>query len=110
MFSYLQIDTSKYPFPNTLWHVKSKKEIAIKTSIMLIIAVPGLYLNFVILLVLIKNKWLRSASNILIGNLAFVDFLILLIAPWFMLVRDFYQNFVLKHFGCRFEGYLQGEF
>ncbi|KAJ0174502.1 hypothetical protein K1T71_009610 [Dendrolimus kikuchii] len=101
------LDTSQYPFPNVLWHVKPAREIAIKTSMMLLVGVFGIFLNFIILLILFRNKWLWSSSNYLIGNLAFIDILTLLFCPWFMLVRDFYQNFVLKNFGCRFEGFLQ---
>ncbi|KAM3965786.1 neuropeptide receptor A34 [Aphomia sociella] len=103
----LNIDTSEYDFPNTLWHIKPAKEIAIKTVAMLIIGVTGIILNSIILLILIKNRWLWSASNYLIANLALVDLITLLFCPWFMLVRNFYQQYVLKHFGCYFEGFLQ---
>ncbi|XP_063365345.1 red-sensitive opsin [Cydia amplana] len=103
----LDIDTSQFPFPNTLWHVKSPKEIALKTTPMLIIGVFGIFLNSVILITLAKNRWLWTASNYLIGNLAVTDLMTLLFCPWFMLVRDFYQNYVLKNFGCRFEGFMQ---
>ncbi|GBP55645.1 Substance-K receptor [Eumeta japonica] len=99
--------TSEYPFPNVLWHVKPAREIAIKTTLMLIVGVTGISLNAIILLIIIKNKWLRNSSNYLIANLALVDLCTLLLCPWFMLVRDFYQQYVLKNFGCRFEGFLQ---
>ncbi|CAG4991324.1 unnamed protein product [Colias eurytheme] len=104
---FVDIDTSRYPFPNTLWYVKPAKEIILKSSAMLIIGVIGIFLNSIILIILVKNRWLWTASNFLIGNMALVDLLTLLFCPWFMLVRDFYQNFVLKNFGCRFEGFLQ---
>nr|XP_021189735.2 neuropeptide receptor 22 [Helicoverpa armigera] len=104
------IDTSQIPFPNTLWHVKPAQEIALKTTAMLVIGVAGIFLNSIILIILIRNKWLWSASNCLIGNLALTDLMTLVICPWFMLVRDFYQNYVLKNFGCRFEGFLQASF
>ncbi|CAH0588909.1 unnamed protein product [Chrysodeixis includens] len=108
---YLEnIDTSKYPFPNTLWHIKPAKEIALKTSAMLIVGVIGIFLNSVILIILLKNRWLWTASNCLIGNLALTDLFTLVCCPWFMLVRDFYQNYVLKNFGCRFEGFFQASF
>ncbi|KAI5638481.1 7 transmembrane receptor (rhodopsin family) domain-containing protein [Phthorimaea operculella] len=103
-------NTSDFYFPNELWHIKSPKEIAIKTSVMLFIAIPGLYMNFIILVVLIKNRYLWTPSFFLVGNLALIDFLTLLLCPWFMLVRDFYQNYVLKNFGCRFEGFMQVSF
>ncbi|CAH0725551.1 unnamed protein product, partial [Brenthis ino] len=101
------LDLSQIPFPNTLWHIKPAKEIALKSTAMLIVGVVGIFLNSVILIILIKNKWLWTASNILIGNLAFIDLVTLIFCPWFMLVREFYQNYVLKTFGCRFEGFLQ---
>ncbi|CAK1587154.1 unnamed protein product [Parnassius mnemosyne] len=104
------MDTSVFPFPNTLWHVKSAKEIALKSSAMLVVGIMGIFLNTVIIAILIKNKWLWTASNYLVGNLALVDLLTLVVCPWFMLVRDFYQNYVLRNFGCKFEGFLQATF
>ncbi|CAH2044082.1 unnamed protein product, partial [Iphiclides podalirius] len=104
------IDTSEYPFPNTLWNRKSAKEIAIKSSAMLVVGIMGIFLNAVILVILMKNRWLWTASNYLVGNLALVDLLTLILCPWFMLVRDFYQNYVLRNFGCKFEGFLQATF
>ncbi|CAK1555583.1 unnamed protein product [Leptosia nina] len=101
------LDTSQYPFPNTLWIIKPPREILIKSLAMVIVGVIGIILNSIILIILVKNRWLWSASNFLIGNMAAVDMLTLLFCPWFMLVRDFYQNYVLRNFGCRFEGFLQ---
>ncbi|VVC95650.1 unnamed protein product, partial [Leptidea sinapis] len=106
----LQIDTTQYLFPNRLWYVKPQQEIIIKASVMVFVGVIGIFLNTVILTALWKNRWLWSASNYLIGNLALVDTLTLILCPWFMLVRDFYQNYVLRHFGCRFEGFMQANF
>ncbi|XP_023941153.2 RYamide receptor [Bicyclus anynana] len=106
-YELAQVDTSQYPFPNKLWHIKPAKEIALKTTAMLVVGITGIFLNSIIIIILVKNKWLWTASNYLIGNLAFIDLITLIFCPWFMLVRDFYQNFVLKNFGCRFEGFLQ---
>ncbi|CAH0401003.1 unnamed protein product [Chilo suppressalis] len=103
----LNLDTSQYDFPNVLWHTLPPKEMAIKTTAMLLIGVSGITFNSIILIILIKNRWLWNASNYLIGNLAFVDLITLIFCPWFMLVRDFYQNFVLQNFGCQFEGFMQ---
>ncbi|CAH1639284.1 unnamed protein product [Spodoptera littoralis] len=105
-----QLDTSQHNFPNTLWHVKPPVEIVLKSSAMLIIGITGIFLNSIILIILFRNKWLWTASNYLVGNLALIDLLTLLICPWFMLVRDFYQQYVLRNFGCRFEGFLQASF
>ncbi|XP_072945115.1 neuropeptide receptor 22 [Epargyreus clarus] len=74
---------------------------------MLLVGIVGIFLNSIILIILIQNRWLWTASNYLIGNLALVDLVTLVFCPWFMLVRDFYQNYVLRQFGCRFEGFLQ---
>lgn len=104
-----QIDTSQYPFPNRLWHIKEFQEIALKSSAMLLIGVTGIFLNSIILVIIFRNKWLWTPSNYLIANLAFMDLITLMFCPWFLLVRDFYQNYVLKNFGCRFEGFLQGK-
>ncbi|CAB3230690.1 unnamed protein product [Arctia plantaginis] len=101
------LDLSQCKFPNTLWHVRSATEMAIKSTLMVTVAVMGIFLNSIILIILFKNKWLRSPSNYLIGNLAFTDLLMLVLSPWFMLIRDFHQKFILQNFGCRFEGFMQ---
>lgn len=75
---------------------------------MVFIATFGIILNSIILMIISKNRWLWTASNYLVGNMAIVDLLTLIFCPWFWLVRDFYQNFVLANFGCRFDGFLQG--
>ncbi|XP_075980490.1 ultraviolet-sensitive opsin [Anticarsia gemmatalis] len=104
------LDPSEHAFPNIIWHVKPAREMAIKSTLMVIVGVLGIFLNSIILIILMKNKWLWSASNYLVANLAFTDLMTLLFCPWFMLVRDFYQQYVLKNFGCRFEGFLQASF
>ncbi|XP_028165730.1 neuropeptide receptor 22 [Ostrinia furnacalis] len=103
----LNWDTTQHDFPNVLWIIKPPQEIAVKTIAMLVIGISGIFFNSIILIILIRNKWLWCASNMLIGNLALVDLVTLLFCPWFMLVRDFYQNYVLKTFGCQFEGFMQ---
>ncbi|XP_061379109.1 G-protein coupled receptor 54 [Danaus plexippus] len=102
-----ELDTSLYPFPNTLWHVKSVEEVTLKASFMVLVGVTGIFLNSIILIILLNNKWLWTASNYLVGNLAAVDLITLLFCPWLMLARDFYQQYVLKNFGCKFDGFLQ---
>ncbi|KAL0821964.1 hypothetical protein ABMA28_005352 [Loxostege sticticalis] len=104
---WLNIDTSEHDFPNVLWVVKPASEMAIKATFMVLVGVTGIFLNLIILIILIRNRWLWCASNLLVGNLALVDLITLLFCPWFMLVKDFYQNYVLKTFGCQFEGFMQ---
>ncbi|KAG7312068.1 hypothetical protein JYU34_001517 [Plutella xylostella] len=108
---YLEgLDTSEFPFPNTLWHRRPDWEISLKTTLMLSIALIGIFLNLVILAIIARNRWLWSASNFLVANLALVDLLTLVLCPWPWLVRHFYQSYVIGEVGCKFEAFVQCTF
>lgn len=81
-----------------------------KVSTFIPIIVFGLAFNFIIIVLLAKNKSLRTPTNLLIANMALADFLTLLIGPILFMVHDFYQNYELGAVGCRLEGFLEGSF
>lgn len=79
-----------------------------KVSTFVPIIVLGLAFNLVVIVLVAKNKSLRTPTNLLIANMATADFLTLLIGPSLFMVHDFYQNYELGAVGCRMEGFLQG--
>nr|XP_023026326.1 mu-type opioid receptor [Leptinotarsa decemlineata] len=99
----LQVDTANIPFINTLWYSKSMSEIILKTTIFLPVVVFGIFGNFLVIFILLKNNHIRTPTNLLIGNMALADLLSLLIHPWVTLTYDLFQNYQLGEFGCRTE-------
>lgn len=66
--------------------------------------------NILLIIVILRNRGLRTATNLLIANMALADFLTLLICPTLFMIHDFYQNYELGSVGCKMEGFLEGLF
>ncbi|KAK5641359.1 hypothetical protein RI129_009906 [Pyrocoelia pectoralis] len=71
---------------------------------MLPVVIWGIFGNLSLLYIIIRNSYLHSPTNLLIANMAFADFILLFVHPWIFLAHDFFQNYPLGEFGCRFEG------
>lgn len=52
-----------------------------------------------------KNRHLRTPTNMIIANMATADLTSLLIYPWMFLVSDFFQNYQFGEFGCKVDGW-----
>ncbi|XP_056638901.1 neuropeptide Y receptor type 2-like [Diorhabda sublineata] len=98
------IDVSQIPFINTIWICKDCIEIILKTSAVLPVVIFGIFGNVMVIYILCKNIKLRTATNLLIGNMAVADLLSLAIHPWVVLTYDFFQNYQLGVVGCKGEG------
>ncbi|XP_050502121.1 melatonin receptor type 1A [Diabrotica virgifera virgifera] len=98
------LDVSHMPFINTIWTCKNCTEVVLKTSAVLPVVAFGIFGNIMVIYILWKNLNLRTATNLLIGNMAVADLLSLLIHPWVMLTLDLFQNYQLGVIGCKGEG------
>ncbi|XP_072381272.1 melanopsin-like isoform X2 [Diabrotica undecimpunctata] len=98
------LDVSHMPFINTIWTCKNCTEVVLKTSAVLPVVAFGIFGNIMVIYILWKNLNLRTATNLLIGNMAVADLLSLLIHPWVMLTLDLFQNYQLGIIGCKGEG------
>lgn len=67
----------------------------------------GLIGNALLITIIIRNRFLKTPTNILILNMAAADFATLLICPIMVMYRDFFQNYLLGPVGCKAEGFLQ---
>ncbi|KAL5288015.1 hypothetical protein ACFFRR_008700 [Megaselia abdita] len=106
-----KIDFSNIDFPESrLWIIIPSWEIIVKVSTFVPIILFGLAFNLIIIILVAKNKSLRTPTNLLIANMASADFLTLLIGPILFMIHDFYQNYELGAVGCRLEGFLEGAF
>lgn len=88
-----------YRFPplNPLWH----SLIGIMMTLLGIISVAG---NGMVLYVMMSTKSLRTPTNMLICNLAFSDFAMMVFNAPTMAINCFYETWILGPFMCEFYG------
>lgn len=96
----LQIDYINTPFINSIWNHKEWDYMVIQISIFLPIVLFGISGNVLIIYVIAKNRYIRTPTNLLLGNMAAADLLSLLIHPWVFLMYDFFQNYEFGPVGC----------
>lgn len=70
------------------------------------IIVIGSLANSSLIYVVIKEKSLRTTTNLLILNMCIADLGACLICPWMFLCVDLFQNYILRDIGCRLDGLL----
>lgn len=94
-------------FINEIWGIVNPSQIIIKSSAFLPVVICGIFGNLTLLYVIMKNRHIRTPTNLLIGNMAAADLASLLIHPWVFLIYDFFQNYQLGELGCKLEGTLE---
>lgn len=101
------MDTTKYAFPNEIWYRIPQAEFNLKVATFVPIIVFGLIGNFLLITIVMRNRSLKTPTNLLIANMAAADLATLLICPIMVMYRDFFQNYELGAIGCKMEGFLQ---
>jgi neuropeptide FF receptor 2 len=84
-------------------------EVAVKSATFAPVIIFGCIGNFILLYIIYKNRGLRTPTNLLIANMAFADFLTVLVPPLLFMFHNFFQNYVLGSLGCKLEGFLLGK-
>lgn len=102
-----QIDVSKYNFPKEIWYRIPDQEWIAKVVSFVPVILFGLIGNALLITIILRNKNLRTPTNLLIANMATADFATLLICPIMVMYRDFFQNYLLGPVGCKSEGFMQ---
>ena len=103
-----QIDFSQWEFSQTIWYVVPPLEMTIKIATILPVILFGVFGNSLLLYIIMRNRALRTPTNLLLGNMAAADLATLLFCPIIFLCRDFFQFYILGLIGCTLEGYFQG--
>ena len=76
-------------------------------SLMIILSVIG---NILIILVVAKNKRMRTTTNYYIVNLAASDLLVTLSCTWVNLVSELSEGWLLGSFFCKVNSFAQGTY
>jgi hypothetical protein len=101
-------DLSQIAYP------KEKKSVPFAEALIKIVSctltsVVSLIGNFLVILVVVYNKRLRTTTNFYIVNLAVADLLVTFSCYWVSTVDDLTDGWVLGSFFCKFNAFAQGE-
>ena len=105
--SLLSYDISQEMYPGPYKHV-ALWEIIIKIITYIPIIVLALIGNFFVILVVARNKRMRTTTNYYIVNLATADLLVVVSCSWVHLLTDLTEGWILGAFFCRFNTFAQG--
>ncbi|CAC5424216.1 NPFFR2 [Mytilus coruscus] len=100
------LDSRLHPYPKEfrkvpLWEASLKIFVY---SLMILVSVIG---NILIILVVAKNKRMRTTTNYYIVNLAASDLLVTLSCTWVNLVSDLSEGWILGSFFCKVNSFAQ---
>jgi hypothetical protein len=109
-FSCSQFNSSLYCFPNEIWIRKEDWELGVKTMAFIVIVALGIVGNVLLLSFVLRNRSMRSPTNLLIANMAVADLATLVVLPWVFILMDCFQNYILGEFGCKAQGFLECEY
>ena len=70
------------------------------------IIIIGSLANGGLIYVIVKERSLRTVTNLLIVNMCIADLGTCLVCSWMFLCIDLFQNYVLGEIGCRLDGSL----
>lgn len=80
-----------------------------KTTAFIVVVVLGIVGNILLLSVVLRNRSMRTPTNLLIANMAVADLVTLIILPWMFICIDCFQNYILEAVGCKAQGFLECE-
>lgn len=81
-----------------------------KTVAYIIVVMLGIVANILLLSVVLRNRSMRSPTNLLIANMALADIATLVFLPWVFICMDCFQNYILGEIGCKAQGFLECEY
>ena len=101
------LDTRNMPYFGQIKHLPLW-EACIKIIFYVLIIFGSLVGNLAVVIVVARNKKMRTTTNYYIVNLAVTDLMITLSCQWVHLVDDLTEGWVLGAFFCKFNSFAQG--
>jgi hypothetical protein len=93
-----------------MWIRKADWELGVKTVAFIVVVMLGIVGNVLLLSVVVRNRSMRSPTNLLIANMAVADLVTLAVLPWVFTCIDSFQNYILGEVGCKAQGFLECEY
>lgn len=103
------VDVSKFLYPGDI-KLYPGWEIAIKITVGVILDALALIGNFIVILIVVKGKKMRTTTNFYILNLAISDMVVALCSVWIHVVADLNEDWILGGFLCKFSPFVQSKF
>ncbi|KAL3876764.1 hypothetical protein ACJMK2_034560, partial [Sinanodonta woodiana] len=112
-------ENSSIPSPDYFYYISSMEypldiykdvplwEFVLKIVLYSIIIVASLVGNLLVIVVVLKNKRMQTATNFYIVNLAVADILVTVACTWVQLVNDLTNAWILGTFFCKFNSFAQ---
>ena len=101
-------DVSNLSYPGAVV-VKPIWEIVIKTVFYVPVIALAIVGNVLVMIVVARDKRMRTTTNYYIVNLAVADCLVTLSCSWVHLLDDLTPRWVLGAFFCKFNTFAQGQ-
>ena len=105
--AYGNYDTRLIDYPGTI-KIMPNWEAILKIAIYSIIMITAIIGNVLIILVVVRNKSMRTTTNFYIVNLAVSDLLVTCFCTWVRLVDNLTEGWVLGTFFCKANTFTQG--
>lgn len=102
------MDVSNMNYPGNIT-TKPFSEIVVKTVMYIPVIAMAIVGNILVILVVARNKRMRTTTNYYIVNLAVADCLVALSCTWVHLLDDLTPGWVLGAFFCKFDTFAQGK-
>ncbi|XP_021356919.1 neuropeptide FF receptor 1-like, partial [Mizuhopecten yessoensis] len=100
-------DPSSFNYPLEL-EAQPFIQVVAKISVYAVIILTALVGNLLVILVVVKNKRMRTTTNYFIVNLAVSDLMVIVWCCWVYLVDDLSEGWILGNFFCKFNSFAQG--
>ena len=102
-------DTRLMDYPGNMKNVPHW-EMAVKISVYSLIMITAVIGNILIILVVLRNRGMRTTTNFYIVNLAVSDLLVTGFCTWVRLVDNLTEGWVLGTFFCKVNTFAQGNY
>lgn len=99
----------KFPYGGVIKEVPVW-EMVVKSVIYGIITILSLFGNVLIIVIVMKNKTMKTVTNYYIVNLAVADLMVTLTCTWVTLVDNLTEGWILGAFFCKLNTFTKGNF
>jgi len=105
----VSIKHTNYSAEMSLWREMSLGEMIVKIVVMALVFLTAVTGNFLVPIVLLRERRLRTVTHIFLVNLTVADMLVALSTTWVHLIDDFTSRWILGAFVCKFSTLTQSK-
>jgi hypothetical protein len=113
LYSYVDADGSEhYPYMPYFGEMRNVPmwEMVVKLALYAIISLASLVGNILIIVIVLRDRRMRTTTNYYIVNLAVADLMVTLSCTWVHVVDDVTEGWVLGAFFCKANTFTNGKY